>query len=72
MPITGVYHNSDSQDYEILTGLYCDSYGNGQVQTLYWDSGANKYQWGIRSVTFNVAYKVFDWNNINDDDDNWI
>ena len=72
MPITGVYHNSDSQDDEILTGLYCDSYGNGQILTMYWDSNSNKIIQGVRSVSFKVNYKVFDWNNINDDDDNWI
>ena len=72
MPITGTYHYTDSGIDEILTGLCCNSYGDGMIKTMYWDSNLNQLSAGTRAVTFTVNYKVFDWNNINDEDDNWI
>ena len=35
LPITGIYHNTDSQDDEVLLQFQCNSYGQGTIITLY-------------------------------------
>lgn len=72
LPITGIYHYTDSGEDEILVQFACNSYGQGRIITQYWDTSSNRLVAGIREPTFRVNYKIFDWNNINEYDDNWI